>query len=189
MPVENLRYFPDDILTKPCTPVEDRTPEFFDLLDDLEDSLLHYGGLGLAANQIGGSVRVFALDESKLITNYRDAEHFQEIQDAPIRIFINPEIVAQEGSDKFDEGCLSMPSVTFKVPRSTYIKVRAEDPSGETFEYEATGYHAAAIQHEMDHLDGKMHFQRTEGVSRHMGMKKYRRFQKTLSRMRKMQMG
>lgn len=188
MAVETLRYFPDTVLSTPCEVVEDFvSTEFFDLLDNLEDSLQHYRGVGLAANQIGSSLRVFALDESKLRTSFKDEEDFLSVKESPIRVFINPEIIASEGEDKFNEGCLSMPAVTFKVNRATYVKIRAQDASGETFEYEATGYHAAAVQHEMDHLDGKMHFQRTSGVSRHMGMKKYRQFQRTLGKMRKMQ--
>jgi len=183
MPVETMRYYPDEELSQVCEPVTDfLSEEFFDLLDALEDSLLHYRGVGLAANQIGVTKRAFALDESKLRTNYADEEDFQQTQEAPVRVFINPEIIAQEGEALFDEGCLSMPSVSFKVPRSTYIKIRAQDGSGESFEYEATGYHAAAIQHEMDHLDGKMHFMRSSGVSRRMAMKKYRQFQKTMAK-------
>jgi len=188
MAVQNLRFYPDDALNQTCSEVEDFASDaFFDLVEDLEDSLQHYGGVGIAANQIGEGERVFVLDESTLKTNYVDEEDYQATQEIPLRVFVNPEIVASEGSSKFDEGCLSMPGVTFKVPRATYVKVKALDASGEEFEYEATGYHAAAIQHELDHLDGKMHFMRSEGVSRRMAMKRYRQFRKSYARLQKLE--
>jgi len=189
MPVENLTYYPASILTDIAKEVTDFTAtSFFDLLENLEDSLLHYGGVGLAAPQINTSLRVFVLDLSKLKTNYVDDAEFEAIQDAPIREFINPEIIAREGAQKNDEGCLSMPGFVVSVPRSLYVKVRAQDASGEVFEYEATGYEAAAIQHEIDHLDGVMHITRTSGTRRHMAMKKYRRFMAARKRMSKLGM-
>lgn len=99
-------------------------------------------GIGLAATQVDVLSRIVVIDHS--------ASHDQ------LRVFINPEIVARSGVSDFEEGCLSVPGIYEKVPRADRITVRALDAQGQPFELEADGLLAVCIQHEMDHLDGKV---------------------------------
>jgi peptide deformylase len=96
----------------------------------------------LAATQVDALWRIVVIDNS--------ATHDQ------LRVFINPEIVARSGVSDFEEGCLSVPGIYEKVPRADRITVRALDAQGQHFELEADGLLAVCIQHEMDHLDGKV---------------------------------
>jgi peptide deformylase len=99
-------------------------------------------GVGLAANQIGEPHRIFLIDIAS------------EDEPSDLRVFINPELVATEGTQTWEEGCLSFPGVTEEVKRSAKVKVRATDRDGKPFELEADGLLAVAIQHEYDHLEG-----------------------------------
>lgn len=189
MAVENIVYYPDPALKGTATDVAEIDESVFDLLENMEDTLRYYDGLGLAANQIGSEANVFILDESKLLVDVENEEDFLALQQNPYREFINPVVLEKsEQTEKFEEGCLSMPGVRVNVPRSIWIKIQAQDATGETFEYEAVGYHAAAIQHEMDHLAGYMHIDRSGGVSRKMALKGYKKLRKAYSRFQKMQL-
>ncbi len=99
-------------------------------------------GIGLAATQVDVLLRIVVIDHS--------ATHDQ------LRTFVNPEIIARSGVSNFEEGCLSVPGIYEKVPRADRITVRALDALGKSFELEADGVLAVCIQHEMDHLDGKV---------------------------------
>jgi peptide deformylase len=112
------------------------------LIDDLFETMYAASGIGLAASQVDVHERIMVLDISAT-------------KDEP-RCFINPEILAQQGSASSDEGCLSVPGVTEPVNRATKIRIRALDRDGRSFELEAEDLLAVCIQHEMDHLDGKL---------------------------------
>ncbi len=99
-------------------------------------------GIGLAATQVDVPLRIIVIDSS--------ATHDQ------LKAFINPEIIARDGVSDFEEGCLSVPGIYEKVPRAERITVRALDADGKVFELAAGGLLSVCIQHEMDHLEGKV---------------------------------
>lgn len=168
MAVADLVFYPADILKNECEEVTEFDESLEELITDLKDSLQHYRGLGLAAPQIGDSRRVFVINKAVLETG----AGFEAM------VFVNPRIVEEKGEDTFEEGCLSMPGVTADVPRSLYVNMRAQGVDGELFDYEGSGYVASAMQHELDHLDGVMFFQRISGLRRRMVMKKYKKIHK-----------
>ena len=112
------------------------------LVGDMLETMYQAPGIGLAATQINVHQRVLVIDISSE-------------QNEP-RVFINPKILEKFGSEEMDEGCLSVPGVYERVQRAERIKVRALDRSGEVFELETEGLLAVCIQHEIDHLDGKL---------------------------------
>ena len=142
MTVRTVLTFPDERLRTVATSVEDVNEEIQTLVDDMFDTMKDEKGIGLAASQIDVHKRVVVMDVS-------------EEQDEP-RVFINPEIIKVEGSTISEEGCLSVPNNYAKVERSEKVTVTALDRDGKPFELEAEGLLAICIQHELDHLKGKL---------------------------------
>ncbi len=139
----------DPRLRRVAMPVTDfAAPELHDVVANMRDTMRAYDGAGLAAVQIGVSLRlvVFGFDASK---RYPDAPP------VPSTVLVNPEIEAlsEETQDGW-EGCLSVPGMRGLVPRYARIRYRGADPFGSTIEREADGFHARVVQHECDHLDG-----------------------------------
>jgi peptide deformylase len=125
--------------------VTDFGPELQALVEDMAETMYAAPGVGLAAPQIGEAFRLFIVDVATA-------------EDAPsdLRVFVNPEIVEKNGEVVWEEGCLSFPGVHEEIERAERVKVRAQDREGKPFELEADGLLAIAIQHENDHLDGKL---------------------------------
>jgi peptide deformylase len=134
--------YPDPRLRKVAAPVASVTPEIQKLVRDMAETMYAAPGIGLAATQVDVHVRVIVMDLS-------------ETKDE-LRVFINPELVAAEGEVECEEGCLSVPGYYDRVVRAAWIRVRALNENGEPFELEAEGLLAVCIQHEMDHLRGKV---------------------------------
>lgn len=145
MAVRAILHYPDKRLREPGKPVEAFDAELQALLDDMAETMYAAPGVGLAAPQIGVSKRIFVIDVAS-----------GEDEPSDLRVFINPEIVAREGTIRFEEGCLSFPGVHEEVDRAERVTVRAQAVDGETFELEADGLLAVAIQHENDHLNGEL---------------------------------
>jgi len=138
----DILHYPDARLhtvAKPVKAVDDRIRR---LVDDMAETMYAAPGIGLAATQVDVHERVIVIDLSET--------HDQ------LRVFINPEIVAQSGTEESEEGCLSVPGIFDRVTRAERVKVRALDRDGKPFELEADGLLAVCIQHEMDHLVGKV---------------------------------
>ena len=138
---EILEY-PDPRLRKVAAPVAAVTPEIRKLVADMAETMYAAPGIGLAATQVDVHKRIIVMDVSEA----RDE----------LRVFINPEIVTAEGEAESEEGCLSVPGYYDKVTRAASIRVRALDVRGKAFELEAAGCSAVCIQHEMEHLVGKV---------------------------------
>ena len=136
-----LRY-PDPRLHKRAVRVEAVTEQIRRLINDMAATMYAAPGVGLAATQVDIHLRIVVIDVSE--------SHDQ------LRVFINPEIVAASGDADVEEGCLSVPGVYEKVRRAERVTVRALDASGEPFTLDAEGLLAVCIQHELDHLEGKV---------------------------------
>ncbi|MCB1751941.1 MAG: peptide deformylase [Gammaproteobacteria bacterium] len=142
MAILNILHFPDPRLRNRAKPVKQVDNAVRKLVSDMFETMYKAPGIGLAATQVDDSRQVIVIDISE--------EHDQPL------CLINPEILESEGEESMDEGCLSVPGVYEKVIRADKVKVRALDQQGQPFEMEAEGLLAVCIQHEMDHLDGKL---------------------------------
>jgi len=145
MAVRPILHYPDKRLRIPGKPVTDFGPEFQKLIDDMAETMYAAPGVGLAAPQIGVALRVFIVDTAT-----------GEDEPSDLRVFANPEILDRQETILFDEGCLSFPGAREEVERAERVRVRAQDRHGQTFELETDGLLAIAIQHENDHLEGKL---------------------------------
>ena len=144
--------YPDPRLRKIATPVAAVTPEIQKLVRDMAETMYAAPGVGLAATQVDVHKRVIVLDVSET----RD----------DLKVFINPEIVKAEGEVECEEGCLSVPGYYDKVMRAARVSVRALDAEGQPFEIDAEGMLAVCVQHEIDHLLGKMFVDRLSPLKR-----------------------
>jgi len=153
-----LRY-PDPRLHKVAKPVTEFGERLAKLVADMAETMYDAPGVGLAATQVDVHERVVVIDVS---------ESHDEL-----RVFVNPEITwASEEKQVYDEGCLSVPGIYDGVERPARVKVRAQDAKGEFFELECDGLLAVCIQHEMDHLDGKLFIDYLSPLKREMVRKK-----------------
>lgn len=143
--IRPILAYPDKRLRNPGQEVTEFGDALQTLIDDMAETMYAAPGVGLAAPQLGVSKRLFIIDVAT-----------EEDEPSDLRIFINPEILETEGETSFNEGCLSFPGVREEVDRAECVKVRAFDRDGQPFELEADGLLAIAIQHENDHLDGKL---------------------------------
>lgn len=143
--IRPILCYPDKRLRDPGKEVEKFDDELHRLIDDMAETMYAAPGVGLAAPQIGVSKRLFIIDVAT-----------GDEEPSDLRVFINPEILETEGDTTFSEGCLSFPGLHEDIDRAERVRVRAFDQDGEAFELEADGLLAIAIQHENDHLNGKL---------------------------------
>ena len=134
--------YPDPRLRKKAAPVDKIDDALRQFIDNLLDTMYSANGVGLAATQVDVHKRVIVLDVS-------------ETRDQPL-VLINPEILSKDGEGPGEEGCLSLPGIYDKLSRATHIRVRATGRDGQPFEMDAEGLLGICIQHEMDHLEGKL---------------------------------
>jgi peptide deformylase len=154
----NILEFPDPRLTTVATAVESFDEPLKKLVEDMTETMYSANGIGLAATQVNVHKRLLVLDVS-------------ENQDQP-RVYINPEILSQAGEQTHEEGCLSVPGIYASVKRAENITVRAQDIEGNTFEEQLEELHAVCIQHEMDHLIGRLFVDYLSPLKRNMVRKK-----------------
>ena len=149
-----LRYFGDPILRKKTTPVAQVTPDIRALAEGMYAVMYGARGIGLAAPQVGDPRRVFIVDV--------EPEEGARVK----RVFVNPVLVAKEGSMIGEEGCLSIPGLYADVKRAAKVVLEALDEDGAPFRIEAEGLLARALQHELDHLDGVLFIDRLSIIRR-----------------------
>ncbi|WP_174624310.1 peptide deformylase [Candidatus Methylobacter favarea] len=142
MSILTILEFPDERLRKKAADVQTVDDKLKKLVDDMLETMYESHGVGLAATQVDRHLRVVVIDIS-------------EKKDTPVCL-INPEILEKEGVEESEEGCLSVPGFFEKVKRAEYIRVKALDREGQVFEFEARDLLAVCVQHEMDHLNGKL---------------------------------
>ena len=140
--IRTILHYPDPRLREKGRHVDAVTDEVKKLVDDMAETMYAAPGVGLAATQIGEPVQIFVVDTA------------EEGAPSDFRVFINPEILEREGDITWNEGCLSFPGVNEEIERAAKVRVRAQGRDGKTFELEAEGLLAVAIQHEYDHLQG-----------------------------------
>jgi peptide deformylase len=152
MSLLKILEYPDPRLRKVAAPVAAVTPEIQKLVRDMAETMYAAPGIGLAATQVDVHKRVIVMD----LSDTRDE----------LRVFINPELLSAEGEAECEEGCLSVPGYYDKVVRAARIRVRALNERGDTFELDADGMLAVCVQHEMDHLEGKVFVDRLSPLKR-----------------------
>ena len=142
MAIRTILEFPDPRLRTRAQPVTEFNAELGRLIDDMFETMYAAPGIGLAATQVDFHKRLIVIDVSESHTE-------------PV-VLINPEILSREGVAETEEGCLSVPGIFDDVKRAERIRVRAQDRTGAVFERDCEGVLAVCVQHEMDHLDGKL---------------------------------
>ncbi len=142
MAILKILQYPDERLHKIATVVPEITQDIHLLVENMAETMYHASGIGLAATQVNVHQRVIVIDISET--------HDQ------LNVFINPEIIAKTGIAEFREGCLSLPGIFDKVERAALVTIKAMNLKGEYFEMQAEGLLAVCIQHEIDHLEGKV---------------------------------
>ena len=142
MAILNILHYPDSRLRQKALPVKKVDSEIKQFIANMFETMYDAPGIGLAATQANVQKRIIVIDVS-------------EDKSEPF-CFINPEILQKDGEEEMEEGCLSVPGIYEKVTRADHILVSALDKEGKAFEMEATGVLSTCIQHEIDHLEGKL---------------------------------
>lgn len=159
-----ILLYPDERLHKVAAPVTLVNDEIRNLIKDMAETMYAAPGVGLAATQVDVHKRIIVIDTSVA----RDE----------LRAFINPELIETSGEADVDEGCLSVPGIYEKLRRAQRIRVRALDADGAPFEHTAEGLQAVCIQHEMDHLDGKVFVEKLSRLKQQRILSKIRKRQR-----------
>ncbi|MGA9575407.1 MAG: peptide deformylase [Lysobacterales bacterium] len=160
--------FPDSRLTTVANAVVSFDKDLKTLVEDMTETMYAARGIGLAATQVNVHKRLLVLDVS-------------ENQDQP-RVYINPEILDSSGEQFHEEGCLSVPGIYASVERAEQVTVRAQDLDGNTFEEQLEGLHSVCIQHEMDHLIGRLFVDYLSPLKRSMVRKKLEKQRKVAAK-------
>lgn len=168
MSILTILEFPDERLRKKAEKVQAVDDSIRKLVDDMFETMYESRGVGLAATQVNVHRRVIVMDIS-------------EEKNEPLCL-INPEIVEKDGVEESEEGCLSVPGFFEKVRRAEHVRVRALNLDGQSFELEARDLLGVCIQHEMDHLDGKLFVDYLSPLKR-------QRIKKKLEKIHKMETG
>ena len=142
MALLTILNYPDPRLHIVAKPVTEFNQDLSRLIDDMRDTMYSAPGIGLAATQVDRHIQLIVIDTTK--------------EQNDLLILINPKIVAKSGSQEYEEGCLSVPGIYDTVTRAEKITVEALDKTGKTFILDAEGLLSVCIQHEMDHLQGKV---------------------------------
>ncbi len=154
----SILEYPDPRLRTIATPVVDFNEALEILVNNMRETMYQANGIGLAATQVDIHQRLLVMDVSA------EQDDFM--------LFINPEIIARDGLQTHEEGCLSVPGIFANVKRAEQLKVRAQSLAGETFEKDLDGLAAVCLQHEMDHLQGKLFVDYLSPLKRAMVNKK-----------------
>ncbi len=158
MATREVVLYPDNPLVEKAQPIQDVSVDLVKLAADMVETMDAYDGVGLAAPQIGLARRIVVVREPG------GAE----------MCLINPEILEKSGSETGEEGCLSLPYVYAEVPRATHIRVRALNEHGKQRVFEANGFLARIIQHEIDHLDGLLFIDRLDVLTREAKLREWK---------------
>ena len=162
----NIVKYPDPVLSRPGEPVTEFDSDLQKLVDDMFETTYASQGIGLAAPQVNVSKRLIVIDLSV----------GKEPNDK--LVLINPEIIASDGKQYEEEGCLSFPEIREKVARAFKVRIRAQDAKGKWFEMDGTELLSRCFQHEIDHVDGMLFIFRMSGLKRELALRKIRKMQR-----------
>ena len=165
--IRPILKYGDRLLHEPAALVNDITPEIQRIVDDMIETMYAAPGVGLAAPQVGLSLRIFVVD----ISVGRDP--------SGLLVFINPEFVERDGIQLEEEGCLSVPGFNATVVRPMRAVLKGLDREGHVQQQETTGLLARAFQHEMDHLDGTLFVDRLRGIKRDLILRRIKKLKRT----------
>jgi len=168
MAVLEIKKYPERVLKEKATPVADIDSEIQRLIDDMIETMYAAPGIGLAAPQVGVSKRIIVIDVS-----------VKEGEKTPLIVLINPEIITAQGEIESEEGCLSLPGYITTIKRAERVTVEGLNRDGVRIRIEGDGLLSRALQHEIDHLEGKLLIDRISSIKREFFKK---RFKKALSR-------
>jgi len=157
----DIVLYPEAGLREVCKPIAEMNDDIAKIIDDMFYTMYDAPGIGLAAPQIALQERLIVVDVS-------------ESKDQPIAL-INPEVIQSAGKIKWEEGCLSLPGIYATVTRPSDIIVRGMDRDGKIIEFEANDLLAVCIQHEIDHLNGKLFIDHLSGLKRTRAIQKFRK--------------
>ena len=168
MPLLPIKTYPDPVLRRECKPAEPATSEIRKLAQNMIETMYAAPGIGLAAPQVGVNIRMVVIDI------------FAHLGEPDPHFILNPEITSSSETTAFEEGCLSLPEFTVEVPRSRVIEVKYQDLDGMEVKISAEDLFAVAIQHEMDHLEGRLLLDHASAVRRDMYRRKARKMKAQL---------
>lgn len=168
MAIRKIIYLPDAVLRQIAKPVEHVDDALQTLIDDMFETMYSVNGVGLAAPQIGVSLRLSVIDVI--------GDKKQQL------VLINPEIIASEGQKEYQEGCLSVPGVYDTVVRADKVTMRALDRTGQPYEMTADGLLGECFQHEIDHLNGKLYVDLLSPLKRTLARRKLEKFKRQMAR-------
>lgn len=166
MAILEILKFPDPRLRKKCLPVKEVTAELKQFAEDMLETMYSQKGIGLAAAQVDKQIRLIVVDTRPRENGRYKAEDQTELERAipqPLVLF-NPVITKKDRKTTYDEGCLSVPTYFETVTRAELIEVKALDINGKTIHFTTDGLLAICIQHEIDHLDGKLFIDRLSPI-------------------------
>jgi peptide deformylase len=158
--------YPDPVLRDEAADVQGVDRQIRKLIDDMAETMYEAPGVGLAANQVGKLLRLIVIDLQK------------PDQHQGLIVLVNPEIVAAQGTITFEEGCLSVPGYFSNVKRFEEVTVRGLDVDEKPVEIQASGLLAVVLQHEIDHLNGKLFIDRMGAISRDIFRRRWKKQQK-----------
>lgn len=164
MTIHNIIFLPDPRLRMQSAKIEHFDDKLQTLIDDMFETMYHARGVGLAAPQIGINLCLSVIDVA--------GDKTQQL------VIINPEIIASEGSVVYQEGCLSVPGTFDNVVRAERVTARALDRFGKSFEITADGLLGECLQHEIDHLNGKLYIDLLSPLKRTLARKKLEKFKR-----------
>ncbi len=176
MALLEIKTYPEAVLARKAAPVETFDDSLRKLLDDMAETMYHASGIGLAATQIGMSVRALVIDASP------------RIEGADLIKLVNPVICFQEGEAVCEEGCLSVPDYTAEVVRARKIRVEGFDEYGKPLNIETDTFFAIVLQHEIDHLEGVLFIDHLGRLKRDMVRRKLKKKARERERLRKEQL-
>lgn len=162
MAIRKIIYLPNEVLRQIAKPVEKFDEELQILIDDMFDTMYSVNGVGLAAPQIGVSLRLSVID----VQGDKSTQ----------LVIINPEIIHKEGEKQYQEGCLSVPGSYDTVTRADKVTIRAQNRFGQWFEHTADGLLGECFQHEIDHLNGKLYVDLLSPLKRTIARRKMEKF-------------
>ncbi len=169
MALLDIKKYPEKILKQKAAPIENIDDRTQQLVEDMVNTMYAASGIGLAANQVGIPQRLCVIDTS------------QREEKGSLIVLINPLILEVEGSVEAEEGCLSIPGCSTMIKRAEKVHVRGLTIDGKPIEIEGTGLLARALQHEIDHLDGLLIFDRMSPIKRKFFKRRYKKTLSTLA--------